>query len=187
MNHPTALHRPNIVSAKLQKELVAGHFAGLFDSPPFDSQVNNPLGLVPKTNDQGRDLPTEAPTDPKSYHLITDLRKSGVNSGIPKMEVSVEYTKFDQIIVNCFPYDPGCHLAKTDIKSAFRLIAINPRDWPYLCMTHQGKYFVDKCLPFGLATSCAIFEEFPTALQAIAQSRKPVGTLNHYLNDYIGQ
>ena len=39
---------PEIVSAKLQKELSLGRMAGPFDSSPFDDFAISPIGLVPK-------------------------------------------------------------------------------------------------------------------------------------------
>ena len=47
-NLPSALSMPEIVSAKLQKELSLGRMAGPFDSPPFDDFAISPIDLVPK-------------------------------------------------------------------------------------------------------------------------------------------
>ena len=38
---------------------------------------------------------------------------------------------------------PGCHLAKTDIKNAFRIIPIHPFDYNLLGMKWQDFYFRD--------------------------------------------
>ncbi len=185
-NHPSAYLRPNLLATKIQKELLAGWFAGPFPDPPFRWLVVNPLGLVPKMDELGWDRPQENPTEESSYRMIMDLRRSGVNAGIEKEDSSVQYIKFDFIVQRCLELGRGCHLVKTDIKSAFWIIPITKRDWPFLCMTYKGQYLVDKCLPFGLSTSCAIFEEFTTALESIIQARLTSGTLHHYLEDFIG-
>ena len=44
----SARHNPEIVSAKLFKELAANHLAGPFDKPPFRAFRVSPLGVVPK-------------------------------------------------------------------------------------------------------------------------------------------
>lgn len=148
--------------------------------------VANPIGLVPKTSEDGQDLPRVAPHNPSSYRFITDLCRSGMNVCIPQDQTQVQYVKFDQVIAHCLEGGPGCYLAKTDIKSAYRIIPIAVSDRCYLCFRFQGRYFVDKCLPFGLATSCRIFERFATAIQEIAKAQINGSKLEHYLDDFIG-
>ncbi len=184
-NHKSADEFPNVIREKLNKELRASRFAGPFQDPPFETYTINPLGLVPKTTDDGRDLPVLYPQDPGSYCLITDLRRSGINSAIPREVATVKYTKFDKIIAQCLHKGKGCFLAKTDVKSAFPIIPINPQDWPLLTMRFDDQYFVDKCLPFGLASSCAIFEEVATALEHIVRTLLTEQYLDHYLDDFI--
>ena len=58
----------------------------------------------------------------------------------------------------------GCFLAKTDIKSAFRIIPILPRDYDLLGIFWQGKYYYDRVTPMGCASSCRTFEMFSTAI-----------------------
>ncbi|CAB4022070.1 Hypothetical predicted protein, partial [Paramuricea clavata] len=48
---------------------------------------------------------------------------------------------------------PGCYLAKTDIKSAFRIIPIQPNDYPLLGMKWRGLYYYDRCMPMGCSSS----------------------------------
>ena len=62
------------------------------------------------------------------------------------------------------------YASKTDIKSAFRILGLSPGSWKWLIMkaqdprTGEWKYFVDKCLPFGVSISCALFQKFSDAL-----------------------
>ena len=44
----SALQNPEVVDAKLNKELAAHRLAGPFSSPPFSVFRVSPLGLVPK-------------------------------------------------------------------------------------------------------------------------------------------
>ncbi len=120
---------PGVVFEKINKELKASRWAGLFNQIPIQGMVCNPLGLVPKMTDDGRDLPDLFPYQSSSYRLITDLRKSGVNAHIPKQEATVQYTRFDTVVGRCFQKEKGCFLAKTDIKSAFCHIPVHPSDW----------------------------------------------------------
>lgn len=54
----------------------------------------------------------------------------------------------------------GAFLAKTDIKSAFRLLPVSPGDFDRLGLRFQGIFYVDKMLPFGSSISCALFDKF---------------------------
>ena len=74
----------------------------------------------------------------------------------------------------------GAVTRKTDIKDAFKLMPVHPDDHWKLGLKLNGKYCYDVTLPMGCASSCQIFEEFTTALQAIAQH--DIGQdMTHYL------
>ena len=47
-NLRSALHSPDIVSAKLKKEIVAERVVGPFKAPPFPNFRTLPIGIVPK-------------------------------------------------------------------------------------------------------------------------------------------
>ena len=177
-NHPTAYLNYSVLIAKINRELDAGHWAGPFAVCPFKDITINPLGLVPKT--------ILDPKNPDSYRMITDLCCSGINAQIDQDLSWVQYTKFDAIIQTCLKKQAGCYLAKTDIKSAFRIVPVHPDDWVHLGARCRSFYFMDKCLPFGFATSCAIFEEIARALEALVKERLTSQSVNHYLDDYIG-
>ncbi len=109
-NHPSAMTRSSAVLQKLNKEVKAGRLASLFLKVPRNGFITNPLGLVPKTNELGLDLPEMFPNDESSYRLITDLKRSGVNAGIPPEKAKVKYTKFDQAIEMCLHTGKGCYM-----------------------------------------------------------------------------
>jgi hypothetical protein len=50
-------------------------------------------------------------------------------------------------------------LAKTDIKSAFRLLRVSPSEFDQLGFSFDNKFYFDKCLPFGASISCSLFEK----------------------------
>ena len=56
-------------------------------------------------------------------------------------------------------------MAKTDVKSAFRIIPIHRADYFLLGLKWDNTYYFDRCLAMGLSSSCAIFEAFSTALE----------------------
>ena len=146
-NFKSALQQPLIVQSKLQKECEAGRIVGLFLSPPFQNFVCSPLDIVPKK-------------DPSEFRLIHHLSYpdgSSVNNHIPHERSSVHYTTISDAILVIKQAGAGCFMAKTDVKSAFRIIPIHPSDFPLLGMKWDNQYYFDRCLAMGLSSSCAIF------------------------------
>ena len=80
---------------------------------------------------------------------------------------------------------PGCFMAKTDVKSAFRIIPIHPNDFALLGMKWQNAYYFDRCLPMGCCSSCAIFEAFSTALEWLAMNRLGASGVLLILDDFL--
>ena len=76
-------------------------------------------------------------------------------------------------------------LAKTDIKSAFRIIPIHPADYSLLGMKFDNLYYFDRCLPMGLSSSCNIFEAFSTALEWLSVHRLGASSVLHILDDFL--
>ena len=111
--------------------------------------------------------------------------ENSVNSGIPVDFSSVRYASIQDAIVFVKRLGVGCYLAKTDIKSAFRIIPIHPGDYPLLGMKWQGNYYFDRCLPMGCRSSCAIFERFSTALEWAAKQIFQADEIIHVLDDFL--
>lgn len=128
---------PNIVTDKLHKEIEAGRVAGPFSAPPFDNFVVSPLGIVPK----------KAPNEFRLIQHLSYPHENSVNSGIPVDFSSVRYASIQDAIVFVKLLGVGCYLAKTDIKSAFRIIPIHPEDYPLLGMKWQLRELSLRSLP----------------------------------------
>ena len=76
-------------------------------------------------------------------------------------------------------------MAKTDIKSAFRVTPIHSTDFELLGMKWDNLYYYDQALPMGCSTSCSIFESFSTALEWIATSHLRASAVLHTLDDFF--
>ncbi|KAK3108908.1 hypothetical protein FSP39_018419 [Pinctada imbricata] len=76
-------------------------------------------------------------------------------------------------------------LAKMDVKSAFRLMIINPGDFDLLGIKFQDEYYIDKCLPLGCAKSCKLWENFSTFLEWYLRKKVGLDTVHHYLDDFL--
>ena len=143
--------------------------------PPFSAFRVSPLGLVPKK-------------ETGQYRMIHHLsypKGNSVNDFIDNDLCSVRYTKFDAAIEMVQQLGKGALLAKTDIKSAFRLLPVSKVDFQLLGFKFEGRYYFDKALPFGCSISCATFETFANFLQWVIRSSCPVGRVEHYLDDFL--
>ena len=97
----------------------------------------------------------------------------------------MRYATIDDAIRLIKSLGKGCFLAKTDIKSAFRIIPVSPNDFPLLGMEWQGKFYFDKCLLMGSSLSCNIFETFSTASEWIAMNKLNASAVIYILDDFL--
>ena len=171
---------------KIMGEVKLKRYAGPFKAPPFKNYIQSPIGLVPK--DQGKKtrliFHLSYPRRPKEKVQLS------VNGNTPACLTKVKYMDFDQAVLLCIQAGRGCFGGKSDMSAAFRNLAIRILDWMLLVMkaknpiTGETCYFVDKCLPFGAAISCALFQAFSDAVAFIV-SKKTGKKLVNYLDDFF--
>ncbi|KAL9958523.1 hypothetical protein ACROYT_G035550 [Oculina patagonica] len=112
----SANQHPEVVSSNLSKEINLGRVAGPFNSPPLPNLQCHPVGVVPKKHSsEWRTI----------YHLSYPEGDS-INDHIPKDPYSLQYVRVDDAIRILKSLGPGSFMAKTDLKSAFRLIPVHP-------------------------------------------------------------
>ena len=174
-NLMSALDNPQAVDAKLQKELESHRLAGPFQSPPLSPFWISPLGLVPK----------KVQGEFRLIHHLSFPPGLSVNDGISSDHTSVKYAIIDEAIQLIKSAGPGCFLAKTDVKNAFRIIPIHPDDYGLLGMQWRGQYYYDRCMPMGCSSSCLTFETFSTAVEWIARNKLQIDYILHILDDYL--
>ena len=168
---------------KVMKEVKAKRYAGPFEEIPFDNYIQSPIGLVPKDNGTKTRL---------IFHLShpRNGKNESVNANTPEELCKVKYSDFDEAVIRCIEEGIGCKIAKSDMTSAFRNLGIRKDQRFLLIMKAEspinGKtyYFVDKCLPFGAAISCAIFQAFSNAVAHLVKFRTKKQVIN-YLDDYF--
>ena len=171
---------------KVMKEVKAKRFAGPFKEIPFNSYIQSPIGLVEKEGGDGTRL---------IFHLShprntkKGAQQTSVNANIPEEYCSVKYPDFAKAIELCLKEGKNCHIAKTDIKAAFRNVGISRKFWKFMVLKAKspldGKwyYFFDKCLPFGGSSSCKIFQEISDSLAHLVKFRTKKDLVN-YLDDF---
>jgi hypothetical protein len=174
-NLKTSAQHPDIVDDKINKEVELGRIAGPFPHPPLDPLILSPMGLQPK----------KVPGQFRVIHHLSYPRGQSVNDGIPHECATVQYASVAQAVAYILQFGQGCYMAKTDIKAAFRIIPVRPQDYHLLGFKWRGNYYVDKCLPMGCSSSCAIFETFSTALEWIISRQEGDFAVLHILDDFL--
>ena len=167
---------------KVIKEVQANRYAGPYEVVPYKYFIQSPIGLVPKDNGTKTRL---------IFHLSYP-RNSGksVNANTPKELTSVKYKEFDDAVKLCIKMGVNCKIGKSDMTSAFRHFCIQKNQWRYLIMKAKSPldgrfyFFVDKCMPFGAAISCAIFQAFSDAISFVVEKKNNSANIN-YLDDFF--
>lgn len=158
---------------KLQKKIQLGRMLGPFSEKPISTLGISPIELVEKPDN--------------GWRLITHLSfpvNYSVNDFIDDEYCKVNYSSFDDVLEMISSLGKGTELARVYIRQAFRLVIVNPADFD-LGIQFDNKYYIDKCLPMGCAISCSLFEKFSTFLHWVVKSKSGLGTLDHYLDDFI--
>ncbi len=80
----------------------------------------------------------------------------------------------------------GVLMAKFDVQSAYRNVAVLPRQRHLLGMKWRGKFYIDLALPFGLRSAPFIFNSIADLVEWILRTNYAVSDLtSDYLDDYI--
>ena len=181
---------------KMTKEVRLGRFAGPYDHIPLGHYVQSPVGLVPKAGGQTCLI----------FHLSYNFKHCGlINFFIPREKCRVKYRDIDHTIQGCltilsaFKTQNKLWFGIVDVNLAFRLIPLSKKCWMLLVMkarcpvTHQWRYFINKCLPFGASISCVIFQRCSNALAHLARQQyyellhfdRRSFHISNYLDDFL--
>ena len=169
------LRNPDIAQSLIDKEVKMGHMLGPFDEEPFDEMIFSLINIVPK------------PGMKKFYlihHLIYPYNKESVNSCIPEESFSVQYHHISEVIDMVLAISVCPRAACCDIEMAFHHQSIHFSQLFLLGFTFQGKFYINCTLPFGAASSCAIFEKVACTLQWIITNETGRVLLSLFLNTF---
>jgi len=176
VNMKSAFDLPHIIDAKLRKEKSLDRILGPFASPPTDPLFRvSPLGVVAK----------KLPGEYRMIHNLSYPAGTSVNDYIPAEFATVQYATVHDAISFITSANSIVFMAKIDIEAAFRIIPVALEDTPLLGFRWRDLYYVDRVLPMGGASSCAIFEAFSTALEWIAINKLGATKVVHVLDDFL--
>ena len=174
-NLVSATQHPKVVSTNLAKEINLGRVAGPFNDPPLPNLQCHPVGVVPKKHS----------TEWRTIYHLSYPEGDSINDYIPKDPYSLQYVRVDDAISIIKSLGRGSFMAKTDLKSAFRLIPVHPGNWHLLGIYWQNQYYVDLYLPFGLRSAPYLFNQLSDALEWILKNNYNLGNVIHILDDFF--
>ncbi|CAB4015845.1 Hypothetical predicted protein [Paramuricea clavata] len=167
-NKASATAHPKIVDTYLQNEVALGRVAGPFLSSQLPNLHVTSFGVIPKAGQPGK------------WRLILDLSSPhgrSVNDGIDPEQFSLQYIKFDEVVAMVTKLGWGALMAKFDVQSAYRNVAVLPSQHHLLGMKWRGKLYVDLALPFGLCSAPFIFNSIADVIEWIMHNNYASPTL----------
>ena len=130
-------------------------------------------------------MPKRIQGEYRLIHHLSSPKGSSVNDCIDREECTVTYSDFDEAVKLVVALGRNAFMGKSDIKSAFRLLPVNPADFDLLGMCFDGQFYFDRCMPMGCSVSCAVVERFSSFLQACCRRIASSQGILHYLDDFF--
>ena len=97
----------------------------------------------------------------------------------------MEYATFDDAVDALLLQGPGAQFVKRDLKDAFRHIPVATSDQWLLGFHCDGRYWMERYLPFGLRTAPFLFDLFARALNWMLIAILGWTFILHYLDDFF--
>jgi hypothetical protein len=180
-NHPIdPAHLPKVRQV-IADDVAAGKKAGPIAQRPWPT-VNgfplmaSPIGAVPKKGST-------------KVRVIHDLSapKGGdsINGGID--DGSLTIASFGHAARAVRRVGRGAWLVKLDVEAAYKQVPVRPEDWHLLGFEFEGALYYERVLPFGLRSSCRLWELFAAALHFMCE-KLDCGAPHeviHYVDDFL--
>ena len=169
------------VARELASDSADGRRAGPYPVSPFPVYRISPFGVVTKKSSAKLRLIHHLswPRGPRTAG-------SSINSSIEKLKCQLSTFEDAIDMLNRMGDLSDIWMLKLDVKSAYRCIPVRPKDWPLLGGRWDELMYFDMSLPFGMGSSCGIWECYSPAIQWIAERYcKLTRQLIHYIDDFL--
>ncbi len=175
-NSTTTKLNPEAVDNMIQQELLLERIGGPSDTPPMKNFKSSPLSIREKsTPGQFRLL----------HNLLFPYNDQSVNSNIPQQFKTVQYSTILDAIKIIQSYGKGACMAKSDIKSAFRIVPLHPSEYHRMGFKWRNKFYYDKFLAMGHSEACRIFETISDALLYILNNTFKITSVVKIIDDFL--
>ena len=166
------------VSKVIAKDVRDKKKAGPFARQPFRFFRASPISAVPKK-----------PPSTKLrvvHNLSHPFRGNSVNAKIWHEYMPI--SSFGHAARAVRQFGPGCWLIKLDVEAAYKQIPVRREDWCLLGFIWLGMWYYERVLPFGLRSSCRLWEIYAAALHyflAKSLSLPFDRIVIHYVDDFL--
>jgi hypothetical protein len=165
------------VDAVIAADVAAGKKAGPFAQKPFPRMCISPIGAVPKKDSEKVRV---------IHHLSYPHKGDSVNAGV--VEESFDLSGFGHAARTVRTLGKGSFLIKLDVSSAYKQIPVQREDWPLLGFKWRNQYYYERVLPFGLRSSCRLWDLYASALHFCFMHLLEISahrSVIHYVDDFL--
>jgi hypothetical protein len=163
------------ISAIIAADVASGKKAGPFARPPLSNFCVSPIGCVPKKGGAGKIR--------MIHHLSFPFGGDSINASVRDAETPIG--RFAQAVACVQQAGRRCWLVKLDVEAAYKQIPVHPEDWHLLGFVWQGAHYYERVLPFGLKSSCRLWELFAVALHWLVENWLQAPGVVHYVDDFL--
>lgn len=157
----------------IEADCKGGKKSGPHDRQPFPCMSVSPIGAVPKKSGKLRVI----------HHLSFPFGGDSINARTK--DIKIELGRFDHACDAIRSLGPGCLLIKLDVEAAYKQVPVRREDWPLIGFKWRGKWYYERTLPFGLKSSCRLWEMYATALHHFFEKDLGVANVVHYIDDFL--
>ena len=178
-NHPSASSFDRHIQHYIDTEISHGALLGPYSNPPILPFHSSPLMTAPKKDSEYR-------------RVVMDLSwpaGCSINDGVSREAyvdgpMTIKLPTVDYMEARLIELGRGAFMYKTDLSRGYRQLRIDPSDWGFLGFTHNGRFFVDMCPPFGLRSSAMMMQRTSKAISFI-HGRRGLRS-EPYIDDFGG-
>ena len=179
-NHPTAGQYPQDIGKYIHKEIQHHAILGPFDKPPITGLHCSPMLTRPKPGGASRRVIVDL-----SWPKLASVNHNIASDIYMDTPFKLIFPTIDDIVNRIIALKGNCLLYKVDIRRAFRILKLDPRDIAYTGLKWQGKYYVDTSVPFGYRHGSVCCQRVTDAIRYIMYT-KGIDHLFNYIDDFIG-
>lgn len=162
------------ITAVIKADVDAGKKAGPYAMPPCEHFVVSPIGAVPKKGSTKIRV---------IHHLSFPFHGESINADI--LDEYLPLSSFHDAADAIRRLGPGCWLIKLDVEAAYKQVPVRREDWHLLGFKWLGDYYYERVLPFGLKSSCRLWDMFADALHHFLKHEFGIDVVLHYIDDFL--
>lgn len=180
-NHTILPEHEEKVQQVIEADVSAGKKAGPIPEHPWPHVRGHPVCVSPI----GAVLKKWSTKIRVIHDLSFPKLGDSINAGI--YDGSLDIASFGHAARAVVKLGRGSWLIKLDVEAAYKQVPVRPEDWHLLGFKFRGKLYYERVLPFGLRSSCRLWELFAAALHFMCEELNcgVPHEVVHYVDDFL--